>query len=91
MGYEQERVIVINEDGVHEGQLYLILSTTKNDTVRMDMASTPAFIEERNRSYPGLGDELEKFMENELLPVSEKLTAIMNKYEGQAKKKGNIS
>lgn len=86
-----ERVIVINEDGIHEGRMYLVVSSTKNDTVRMDVASTERFFEARQRAYPGLGDELQKWVENELLPCSRKLEAIMNKYEGQAKMKGNIS
>lgn len=86
-----EIVIVINEDGIHEGQLYLVVSSTKNDTVRMDVASTEKFLEARQRAYPGLGDELQKWVENELLPCSRKLEAVMNKYEGRSKMKGNIS
>ena len=75
-------VVLLTEDReVRNGVVTLVLSHDDDiGDVRLDVTVDGDFISAREKSYPGMGQDLEKFVKDELIPMRDKLTVIVEKH-----------
>lgn len=75
-------VVLLTEDReVRNGVVSFVLSHDDDiGDVRLDVTMDDDFISAREKAYPGLGEALEKFVKDELIPMREKLTVIVEKH-----------
>ncbi|MBR5873149.1 MAG: hypothetical protein IKY90_00265 [Oscillospiraceae bacterium] len=82
MGKKGVAVVLLSEDReVRNGVVSFVLSHDNDiGDVRLDVTMDDDFISAREKAYPGMGQDLEKFVEDELIPMRDKLTVIVEKH-----------
>ena len=87
MGQEvkkDRKVILIEGDELYEGVIYMMLGYDRTTgTVLQTLAGDDYWLDIMDDNYPGIREELENIVTEELIPICEKMRVVMNKYSGQ--------
>ena len=81
---KDRKVILIEGDELYEGVIYMMLGYDRTTgTVLQTLAGDDYWLDIMDDNYPGIREALEKIVSGELVPISEKIRAVIDEYSGQ--------
>ena len=81
---KDRKVILIEGDELYEGVIYMMLGYDRTTgTVLQTLAGDDYWLDIMDDNYPGIREALEKIVSGELVPICEKIRAVIDEFSGQ--------